>query len=245
MTLESGYTNTRHGQIHYRKTGDGPPLVLLHATPKSSRSFALVLQHLAAHHRVIAPDTLGFGESDPLPPHLKIEILAEAMADLIIALNAKPAAVFGLHTGNKIGAALAAGWPELVSHFILCGMTHSIILERSEREAAIKSLVATPFARNNISDDEKRDREQGAASIDAIYKANYGFDLAPVLASVTTPTLVLELATPEEDHLGRQATAVAAQISKAKACTFEGSDRDALEQRPDELAQAILDFTRA
>lgn len=242
MKLESKNANTRHGRIHYRVSGDGSPLVMLHATPKSSRSFAQIIPYLATQHRVIAPDTLGFGESDPLPAQLTIESLAEAVADLINALDAKPAIVFGLHTGNKIGAALAAGWPELVSRFILCGMTHSIILDRDAREAAIKTLVATPFNKEDISNDEKRDREQGAHSVDAIYAANYSFDLAATLASLTMPTLVLELATPEEDHLGRQADAVAKRVPGAQAHTFEGSDRDALEHRPDELARTILEF---
>lgn len=245
MKLKSRYANTRHGQMHYRTAGDGPPLLMLHATPKSSRSFAQIMPYLAAYHGVIAPDTLGFGESDPVPSQLTIETLAESVADLMETLGAKPAVIFGLHTGNKIGAALAAGWPELVSHFILCGMTHSIILDRSEREAAIKTLVATPFTKKDISDDEKRDREQGANSVEAIYNANYGFDLTATLALLTVPTLVLELATPEEDRLGRQADAVAALIPRAKTYTFEGSDRDALEHRPDELARAILDFTDA
>ena len=87
MTLESRYTNTRHGTVHYRTMGDGSPLVLLHATPKSSRSLLNVMPHLATHHRVIAPDTLGFGESDPLPTPLTIEVLAEAMADLLNTLG--------------------------------------------------------------------------------------------------------------------------------------------------------------
>lgn len=243
MTIESRHTSTRHGTVAYRAIGDGPPLVLLHATPKSSRSFLNLMPHLATHHRVIAPDTLGFGESGPLPVPLSMDVLAEAMADLLDALDIKSAAAFGLHTGNKIGAALASGWPELVSHFILCGMTHSIILNRTAREAAIKSLVATPFNRKDISDDEKLDREQGAHSVDAIYAANYDFDLTATLASLTVPTLVLELATPEEDHLGRQASDVAAQVPGARAHTFEGSDRDALDQRPQDLAKAILSFT--
>jgi pimeloyl-ACP methyl ester carboxylesterase len=243
MTPESGYVATRHGQMHYRKTGGGPPLVLLHATPKSSRSFMPLMQQLAAHHTVIAPDTLGFGKSDPLPPHLKMETLAEATADLILALRINPSPIFGLHTGNKIGAALSAGWPELVSHFILCGMTHSIILNRSTREAAIQTLVATPFTKKDITDEEKMDREEGAKSIDQIYKANYDLDLESILQKIETPTLVLELATPEEDHLGRQAVAVAEHIPGATAHTFEGSDRDALELRTPEIAKVIVDFT--
>ena len=122
-------------------------------------------------------------------------------------------------------------------------MTHSIIPDRGQREAAIKALVATPFTRTEISDDEKQDRAQGTASVAGMYDANYGFDLTDTLKQLTIPTMVLELATPEEDHFGRQADAVAKLIPNSTARTFEGSDRDALDQRPQELAKAILDFT--
>ena len=242
--MATGSVETRHGRVFYQEAGNGPPLILLHATPKSSRSYKTLMPLLAQQHRVIAPDTLGFGESDPLPSGVSMPTLAESMADLLDGLNAAPSSVFGLHTGNKIGTALTVNHSERVSCFILCGMTHSIILDRAERETAIKSLVATPFTRIDISEDEKRDRAQGEASVYAMYGANYGFDLTYALSRLVQPTLVLELATPLEDHYGRQANAVAALIPKGEALTFEGSDRDALEKRPEELAAAILSFTQ-
>ncbi len=241
--MNTGYADTRHGRVHYREAGVAAPLVLLHASPKSSRAYKALIPYLVDHHRIIAPDTLGFGESDPLPANVTMPMLADSMADLIEELDIVPAAVFGLHTGNKIGAALAAGHPGKVSHFILCGMTHSIILDQQEREAAIKTLVQKPFARTDISEDEKQDRKQGASSIDAIYEANYGFDLAGTLTALNIPTLVLELATAEEAHLGRQAENVAARMPKGLALTFNGSDRDALDKKPALLAEMILSFT--
>ena len=228
--------------MHYREAGSGTPLVLLHATPKSSRSYKALIPYLADHHRVITPDTLGFGESDPLPENITLSMLADSVADLIEELNSVPAAVFGLHTGNKIGAALAAGHPDKVSRFILCGMTHSIILDRAEREAAIKTLVGKPFTRTDISDDEKRDREKGAASTDAIYSVNFDFDMAATLRTLSMPTLVIELITAEESHLGQHAENVAAQIPQGLPSAFPGSDRDALDQQPDKLADLILDL---
>ncbi len=170
-------------------------------------------------------------------------MLAESMSDLIDALNAAPAVVFGLHTGNKIGAALTAEHTDKVSRFILCGMTHSIILDQEEREVAIKALVRKPFTRTDISEDEKKDRDQGAASIDAMYEANYGFDLAAVLSTLTVPMLVLELVTPEEVHLGAHADAVVAQTQYGQGTTFDGSDRDALDKHPELLAEIVLKFS--
>lgn len=192
---------------------------------------------------MIALDTLGFGESDPLPPRASISTLAESVADLLNTLDVGPAAVFGLHTGNKIGTALALSYPEMVSCFILCGMTHSIILDRNAREAAIKELVASPFVRTDITENEKLDRRQGDASLDRIYEANYDFDLKAMLDKLARPTLVLELVTPGESHFGQQANKLAELISDSTSCAFKGSDRDALENNADALAKIILEFT--
>ncbi|GAA4536904.1 hypothetical protein GCM10023175_04460 [Pseudonocardia xishanensis] len=56
-------------RTHYLECGDGPPLVLLHDGSYGSSAELSWYQNLEAfadEHRVIAPDWLGFGESDKL-----------------------------------------------------------------------------------------------------------------------------------------------------------------------------------
>lgn len=45
------------------EAGDGPPLFLLHGCPFSAVEWSAVLPELARHHRVIAPDLLGLGDT--------------------------------------------------------------------------------------------------------------------------------------------------------------------------------------
>ncbi|NQV82011.1 MAG: alpha/beta hydrolase, partial [Alphaproteobacteria bacterium] len=281
---QRGYVDTRHGQMHYRESGQGSPLLLLHATPRSSRVYAKLQPLLSDAFRVIAPDTLGFGNSDPLPAAVTMDMLAESTADLIAALGLGKVAVFGLHTGNKVGTALAAARPDLVSHFICCGMTHSIVVERDKRDGAIKDIVDKYFAKESVAPDgshllrgwarafktvsevwwaprivdatpltpvaiqdardEVIDRLQAQVSFDAVYRANFAFDLAEALGCVAAPTLILELVTPGEAHLGRQADACVRLMADAHAIVFEGSDRDLLEHDPAKLATAIVGFVR-
>ena len=242
--LERGYAATRYGRIHYRRGGRGPALLLLHATPRSSRAYLGLMPYLAARYHVVAPDTLGFGHSDPLPAEPTVAMLADSLVDVLDHLGIVQTGVFGLHTGNKIGAALAAAHPERVGRFILCGMTHSIIPDARQREAAIRAILAAhpidPAA--VVVPSERQDRRDGAAGTRAIYQANYSFDLAAVLGRLRMPTLVLELATPAEAHLGPQADALAALIPAGTACLLERSDRDVLERVPAELAAVITRF---
>jgi pimeloyl-ACP methyl ester carboxylesterase len=135
-----GYAHTPRGAIHYAEAGSGPPLLLLHATPGSYRAYRELLPRLAPDFRAIAVDTPGFGASDPLAG-VTIEGLAQSLVELLDALGLPRAHVFGLHTGNKIAAALAARWPERVDRVVLAGQTHSLIVEQAQRDAAIAAIV--------------------------------------------------------------------------------------------------------
>lgn len=47
---------TSVGSVAYEQTGEGDPVVLLHATLHDRRDFAPIVAALAARHRVIAVD---------------------------------------------------------------------------------------------------------------------------------------------------------------------------------------------
>ena len=57
------YFNSDLGKIYYAIKGQGPPVVLLHATPRSSNSFRELSSYLSKKYQVISIDTLGFGKS--------------------------------------------------------------------------------------------------------------------------------------------------------------------------------------
>ena len=53
-------------KVFYRQAGppDGPKLLLLHGYPSASHMFRDLIPQLADRFHVIAPDLLGFGQSD-------------------------------------------------------------------------------------------------------------------------------------------------------------------------------------
>lgn len=61
----------------YLDGGNGPPLLLLHGFGGTKDNFTRVAAALTPHYRVIAPDHLGFGESDK-PDHADYAPLAQA-----------------------------------------------------------------------------------------------------------------------------------------------------------------------
>jgi pimeloyl-ACP methyl ester carboxylesterase len=151
--MKRGYASTPEGQIHFYTHGRGEPLLLLHETPRSAWSFAPLMRLLGGRFRCFAPDTLGFGMSDPLPAKARMEDLARSMIHFLDAQKIGRAHVLGFHTGNKIAAAMAAHDPDRVGRVVLLGMTHSLVVSRKDRDAAIMAIVKKYMANHRESPD--------------------------------------------------------------------------------------------
>ncbi len=116
--IRAGYAAVSFGQMHYVEAGSGPPVVLLHQTPRSWDEYRELIPQLSDHHRVIAFDTAGYGASD-VPDAISIEAFADAVAEALAAMDISSTAVVGHHTGGVIAVDLAARHPHLVERLIL------------------------------------------------------------------------------------------------------------------------------
>ncbi len=76
--------------------------------------------------------------------------MAACVADALDAMGIKQAHLFGMHTGNKVAAALAADRPDLVDRLILAGQTHSLFPETEKRNEAL----GPAFSRYKAAEDE-------------------------------------------------------------------------------------------
>jgi pimeloyl-ACP methyl ester carboxylesterase len=99
-----------------------PPLVCIHGFFVNHQSFEDVIDELAEHFFVIAPDLPGFGESEkPSPARYGygVEAFAEAIADLMAAFGVGPAHIVGHAMGAAVAITLASRHRELVDHLVL------------------------------------------------------------------------------------------------------------------------------
>jgi pimeloyl-ACP methyl ester carboxylesterase len=117
--MRRAFVQVRDGEIHYAEEGDGPPVLLLHQTPRSWDEYRDVLPILGQRYRAIAMDTIGFGDSSRAPWPGSIERYASVAAQFLNALEIERAAVVGHHTGGVIAFELAASRPELVEALVL------------------------------------------------------------------------------------------------------------------------------
>ncbi|HEY0942332.1 MAG TPA: alpha/beta fold hydrolase [Steroidobacter sp.] len=60
------------------------------------------MQRWARHFTCIAPDTPGYGQSDPLPGEPDIRAFAQALLEFLDAIGLKKTAAYGFHTGGMV-----------------------------------------------------------------------------------------------------------------------------------------------
>jgi pimeloyl-ACP methyl ester carboxylesterase len=118
--IERSFVPINSGLVHVAACGAGAPILLLHQTPRSWDEYREVLPLLGRKFRAIAMDTVGFGDSTPLPAGLdSIEAWAQAAHELMEALGHRRAVVVGHHTGAAVAIEMAASRPERVQALVL------------------------------------------------------------------------------------------------------------------------------
>jgi pimeloyl-ACP methyl ester carboxylesterase len=122
--IRKGFVDLPHGQVHFRYAGQGPPILLLHDSPRSSAMHAALIEELADEFTIIALDTPGYGHSSPLPgePRPEIPDFARALAATQAALGIERCAIYGFHTSSKILLQFALDHPQRVALAIIDGL---------------------------------------------------------------------------------------------------------------------------
>ena len=120
MAIARHFVTIGSRQVHYRRAGDGPVLLMLHASLNTSATFLPLIGPLADDYTVIAMDTPGYGLSDVLgsePP--EIEDYADGVIEFMDALGLQRVALYGMLTGAMIGVDLATRYPQRFAAVIL------------------------------------------------------------------------------------------------------------------------------
>jgi pimeloyl-ACP methyl ester carboxylesterase len=122
--IERGFLRLPHGDVHFRAAGQGPVVLALHESPRSSLSLLPVIDALADRYRVIAPDTPGYGLSDPLPGATPgLDDFLDVIAGVLDTLGLERVAIYGTHTGAALATAFALRAPDRVSALVLDGLS--------------------------------------------------------------------------------------------------------------------------
>ncbi|MFF4623914.1 alpha/beta fold hydrolase [Nonomuraea jabiensis] len=119
---ESATLSLDDGDMHVRQDGprDAPPLLLIHGTAASARSWDLLVPLLTGAHRVIRIDLLGHGRSgQPADGGYAVPDQARRAGTALDRLGVEHAVVAGHSSGGVVATALAEQRPDLVTALAL------------------------------------------------------------------------------------------------------------------------------
>jgi pimeloyl-ACP methyl ester carboxylesterase len=156
--------------------GSGPPVLLLHGSGPgtSAAAWAPLIAALAPHHRVIAPDLLGFGTAPRPTGSLRSAWTGQAL-ELVDSLGITSFAVVGNSAGGAIALSLACARPRAITRVVAVGsMGHATGLPSGLDEMWSYSTPSREAARALL---ELLNFDAGAATAEAI-EARYAATLA-------------------------------------------------------------------
>ncbi len=138
-----------HGrEVGYLGGGEGPVLLLVHGIAGNCENWRDVVEPLARHHAVIAPDLPGHGASAGGPGDYSLGSLAGGLRDLLLALGHERATLVGHSLGGGVAMQFAYLFPEMVERLVLVssgglGPEVSLILRAAALPGADPFIAAT------------------------------------------------------------------------------------------------------
>ncbi len=124
---------------HALVAGEGPPLVLIHGVGMCAQTWAAQVAILAAHHRVIAVDMPGHGQSDPLPLNANLSDFVTWAAQVIAALGVGPVNLAGHSMGALMTIGTAIEYPQLV---LRAAALNAVYQRTPDARAAVRARAA-------------------------------------------------------------------------------------------------------
>ncbi len=232
---------TRVGEVAYSDSGEGPVVVLLHATLHDRHDFDAIAPSLRRDHRVIAVDWPGHGDSPAPTPNYRptAASFADVLADVVAALDLPPAAFIGNSVGGFAAARLAITDPQRVSRLVLvntggfiAGPAASLYCRVMGTPAVMKRVLPR-FIRSYMkatSDNDYAVQEralarahtrEGVVLTAALWRsfASPEYDLRPHADRITAPCLIV---------WGSKDTAIPMRFGHATAAAIPGSRLEVL-----------------
>jgi len=240
--------------------GSGEPILLLHQTPRSFEEYSQIIPILARSYRVVAMETLGYGYSDNPPREYEVEDFARSVVSFLNATGIKKTSIVGHHTGASIAVEVAAAYPERVEKLIVSGLPFWEPEKWRQFFADLGSRLRPPaddglflidiwnLARS-FSPHAKPELllKTTARSLDArtkpydAHNAVAWYDVKPRLPLIKAPTLLIS---GSEDFFLDLPEPIKSLIPRCQTQVIEGTGVNICLEKPDEFAQAILEFLK-
>lgn len=203
------YSTANGIKIYYEVSGEGFPLVLVHANPFDHNLWLYQIGHFSTYYKVIAIDLRGYGRSDKPETEFSLKDMADDVLGVCRGEEVKEAILAGVSVGSGIALLLGLDHPYMFKALILVGGSSAgggfveerirgytnIGVEKYHRQH-LEELVSPEFLKTKLGSYllqtfMERDPWLSGRAIAQVFRARGGTDMTSRLASLQIPTLVI------------------------------------------------------
>lgn len=259
--IRKGYVDLPEGQIHYRETGEGKPMLFLHQSPSSSWMWEKSMAEFAKlGYRCVALDYPGMGESYVPSTQPGIDAYVNSIIGVADGLGIDKFYAIGHHTGATLVLLVAEQYPDRIIKGAMFGVAH-LEPQYAERLANEEPIVysesgeevSRPFVRY-FTGLKRRNLEGNVATalrntIDVLRMGDHSnwahnavgkVDHAAAAAKTDVPLLIIggefdRGLLPGSRELGKL-------LRVGRYYDMPGVGGDAYDEAPEELARVVDDF---
>ncbi len=128
--------------IHFKKSGSGPALVLIHGFPMNRQVWDQFEASLADRFTIFTPDLPGFGSSEMLPGEFSLQDVAASMNDWVGQEGISDAVLIGHSLGGYVALEMVRREPDKFTGLVLFHSTAiADSLEKKESRTKVLKFI--------------------------------------------------------------------------------------------------------
>ena len=254
------YCNVNGIRIHYDVSGEGRPLVLIHANPFDRRLWMYQVAHFSTFFKVVSVDLRSYGYSDKPTTPTSVDQMAEDVVGVCRQEAIDKTIVAGISVGGGLTLQLGLDHPELCEALIVVGSGGQATPVYGERIRGygeegvesyhiqhLRSLVSKEFSESRLgryllSYFTDWDQRLSGASIAEIFKALQKKEVTDRLGELKVPVLTIA---GEHDNARKRNREVAQKIAGAVHHMIPGTGHACCLEDPVTFDEIVLDFLKS
>jgi 3-oxoadipate enol-lactonase len=251
------YSASKDVKIYYEVSGEGFPLIMVHANPFDRSMFIYQVAHLSTFFKVVNIDLRGYGYSDkPVVPVTMTDLCDDVMA-VCRQESVQQALFLGVSVGGVMGLQLGLDHPQLFKALILVGCSSMPgDRYRSRIDGYLKEgvagfhikhltdLVSKDFAESKrgrylLGMHTEMDGKLSGPAIAEIFHALQNRDLTPRLPELKMPVLIMN---GEFDNSLKRSQEMSTRIAGAEHRMIPGAGHACCLEDPATFDENVLVF---
>jgi len=250
--------STRKGvKTYYEVSGEGFPLVLVHANPFDRRMFIYQVAHFSTFFKVFNIDLRGYGYSDKPAIPITMTDLCEDVVAVCRQEGVTEAIFLGVSVGGVMGLQLGLDYPEIFKALVLVGCSsqpgdrYQTRIDGYMNEGMAKyhiqhltSLVSKDFPQTKLGKyllglHTEMDSRLSAPAIAQIFHALQNRDLTARLPELKIPVLIMN---GEFDNSLKRSKEMSTKIAGAEHHVIPGAGHACCLEDPARFDEIVLVF---